>query len=158
MNDDFKMIEFADGESFRIEEVNVETIRIEEVGARGRQGERGPQGIPGQSGAVAPIEQFSYGDAPTVVFTAPYDGYMVAVAVTLEIPFNGASPDVSFGTVGDPDLIMPAGLIDAGIAGIYEVSPFIYLAQDTEVLAFMFPGSGASQGSGFVRFEFVPIN
>lgn len=115
----------------------------------------GPQGPRGYSGASIPPIAFSYGDAPSFVWTAYSDGVIPYVRLSLDVPIDGALPTVLV-TLSTSAVLLPSDYVDAATAGDYESTPDVRVAEGDKVRLTITPGVGASQGSGVLYIEFIP--
>ena len=117
---------------------------------------KGPKGDKGEPGGSVPAIDFSFGDAPTVVFTAPAAGNVVYARVIVETVFNGTDPQFQLGTVATPDLIVQADQVNLGAGYEYEVTMDEHVAAGTQLLITLTPGAGATQGTGVLILQFLP--
>lgn len=112
------------------------------------QGQRGPAGTPR-------IEvPFSFGDAtPLTLFTARADKLIQQISVFINEPFDGLGPMLTIGDTDNPSSLMTAVENNPAEEAVYRVTPNLSYEADTQVLLFITPGPGASQGSGLVVVE-----
>lgn len=130
------------------EEVGVEIL---EVGEPGNTGGIGPQGPAGTPRIEVP---FSYGDAtPAQLFTTSAGKLIERITIFIETAFDGASPSLTIGDEDNPALLMGSFENDPTEEAAYQVTPNLYYETDTQILLFISPGLGASQGSGLVVVE-----
>jgi len=88
-----------------------------------------------------------------VLFTTIAGKLIQRVAVFIETAFDGLGPALMIGDSDDPDFLMAATENDPTEEAAYQVTPNVFYDTDTEVLLFISPGLGASQGSGLVVIE-----
>ena len=131
--------------------VEVVGIEIIEIGEPGQSGPTGPQGPAGTPRVEIP---FSFGDAtPAELFVATAGKLIERITVFIETAFDGISPSLTIGDEDDPDLLMASFENDPTEEAAYQVTPNFSYDTDTQVLLFINPGSGPSQGSGLVVVE-----
>lgn len=114
----------------------------------------GIQGAPGVGGGQTTRIKipFSWGDAtPALIHT--YTGTIFAAAIVLQVPFNGVGASLSLGDSGNNGRLISASEVDATAAATYGTSPAHTYASSTQIRLYITPGTGASQGSGFVLLE-----
>jgi hypothetical protein len=121
---------------------------------KGRPGERG---LPGTSGGTIPPIAFTYGEAPHDVFTAPSDGRVVLSRIGISEAFDGAGAQITVGTSANHDALIGADDNDPMQLGQYETVPDFDLSEGDGVRIYITPGTGATQGAGFLFIEFVPF-
>jgi hypothetical protein len=121
---------------------------------KGRTGERGPAGTSG--GTVPPIS-FTYGEAPHDVFNAPSAGRVVLSRIGITEAFDGSGAQITIGTNSDHDALISADDNDPMQIGQYETVPDFDLSEGDGVRIYITPGTGATQGAGFLFIEFVPF-
>lgn len=93
---------------------------------------------------------FSWGDAtPALIYT--YTGTIFGASIVLQVPFDGVGAALSLGDSGNNGRLIAA--IDPTIAATYSTSPAHTYASSTQIRLYITPGTGASQGSGFVLLE-----
>lgn len=105
----------------------------------------------GPGAANYPPIPFSFGDA-TPKLIAHAAGYLVAVSIVVQTPFNGAGAALQLQTLAGVPLL-PASEVFPAEAGRYEANPGLFLAAPTGIQLVITPGSGASAGAGFVHME-----
>jgi hypothetical protein len=118
----------------------------------------GPMGPPGPSADSIPAVPFSYGDASRVVATCPFAGIIRLVRVDFETPFNGASPQVEVGFVGDTDALMTAAENDPSEAASYEVAVDVPVTAGTQIWLGVVGGTSGTQGNGTLFIDLTPEN
>lgn len=130
------------------EETGVEILEVGEPGLTGATGAQGPAGTPR-------IEvPFSFGDAsPAQLFMAVAGKLIERVVIFIEIAFDGESPSLTIGDEDDPARLMSSVENNPSEEAAYQVTPNLSYETDTQVLLFITPGLGASQGSGLVVVE-----
>ena len=116
----------------------------------------GPKGDKGAPGETIPPIYFSYGDAPSVRWTATDAGLLTGVRVIIRTAFNGASPTLEVGVNADVDAALPAAFNDPTVAQEFENTPDIQMAPGDTVTLTISPGIGATQGNGVLLLEFLP--
>ena len=100
---------------------------------------------------------FAYGDAsPLALYTIPTSPAKTcwAVALAIDTPFNGTSPSLTIGDVGDADRLMAATQNDPTTAGTYTTNPAHVYAAGSVITLTIVPGAGASAGSGKIQLFF----
>src|SRR5690606_10082304 len=107
----------------------------------------GPQGPRGYSGASIPPIAFSYGDAPSFVWTAYANGVIPYVRLNVDIPVDGVLPTVLV-TLSTSAVLLPSDYVDAATVGDYENTPDVRVSEGDKVRLAVTPGVGATQGSG----------
>lgn len=118
------------------------------------QGQRGPQGGQGPAGTPRIEVPFSFGDAtPLVLFTAIAGKLIERITMFVETAFDGESPTLTIGDADNPMLLMDSSENDPTEEAAYQVTPNFFYESNTQVLLFISPGLGASQGSGLVVIE-----
>jgi hypothetical protein len=130
------------------EEVGVELLEISEPGMTGGIGPQGPAGTPR-------IEiPFAFGDAtPLELFVAEAGKLIERITIFVRAVFDGSNPSLTIGDEGDPVSLMSATENNPSEVAAYQVTPNLHYVSDTQVLLFITPGLGASQGSGLVVVE-----
>lgn len=112
-------------------------------------GLKGDQGPPGTSGGIE--FPFSWGDAsPASVVVAPSGKLVYQVQLHIYTSFDGVSPTLQVGDVGQADRLMSAAQNDPTETGTYSSSPAKIYGSDTSVLLTINPGTGATAGSGLL--------
>ena len=120
----------------------------------GKLGPPGPQGIQGSAGTPRLEVPFSFGDAtPQALFTAQANKLIERITVFLKTPFDGLLPSLTIGDESDPSRLMGELENDPKEVAAYQVTPNLSYPSDTQVLLFITPGLGSSQGSGLVVVE-----
>jgi hypothetical protein len=120
----------------------------------GKIGPSGPQGIQGSAGTPRVEIPFSFGDAtPLVLFTAIAGKLIQRITVFIETTLDGESPTLTIGDEDNPTLLMDSSENNPSEEAAYQVTPNLFYELDTQVLLFISPGLGASQGSGLVVVE-----
>lgn len=120
----------------------------------GKVGPSGPQGIPGPAGTPRVELPFSFGDAtPAELFMAVAGKLIERITIFIETAFDGESPSLTIGDEDNPALLMESFENDPKEEAAYQVTPNLYYETDKQVLLFISPGLGASQGSGLVVVE-----
>ena len=112
---------------------------------------RGERGDSGKSGGEF-ITRFSYGDSTPKLLNTPITGLVDRVLLGIKTPFNVPST-LSIGITNDPSLLQSAGQNLPTEVGQFETSPSVDLTNQQIILTIT-PGSGISQGSGFVIVEY----
>lgn len=146
----------------RVTQVQLEQIRTGQQGlpgAPGQQGQDGQQGVAGPSGdGQYPVIPFTYGDASSIVMalTGDHDSEITKVTVEVETPFNGTAPQLSFGTPGQPALLVPPTYNDLRTAATYEVAPGVQLAAGQPLYLTIDP-DGSTQGAGKIIVTASPL-
>jgi hypothetical protein len=131
--------------AFEIEEIEVLISPL---------GEKGEKGGPG--GSIAPIN-FTFGDAPRVVFTAAdSSGLLLIARVVITTPFDGAGSAIRLGVVGDLEAVMPASMNDPTAVAKYQRTADYRMAIGDQIILTITPGTLASAGAGTLVLEFLP--
>ena len=126
-------------------------VQIVTAGKIGPSGPVGPQGAAGTPRIEVP---FSFGDAtPLVLFTAIAGKLIERITVFVELAFDGEVPSLTIGDEDSPTLLMNTSENDPTEEAAYQVTPNFFYESDTQVLLFISPGLGASQGSGLIVAE-----
>lgn len=100
------------------------------------------------------VRPFSFADAsPVDVTTVAAGRAILAVAIVVQTPFDGAGAALSVGDAAIPDRFMAAAEVDPAAAGRYESSPVLALAADAAVRLSIAPGAGATAGSGLLVLD-----
>lgn len=116
----------------------------------------GIQGLPGApGGSIAPIN-FSWGDAPHAVWTAPHAGVLTLVRVDILTPFNGTNPSIKFGTASAPEAGMPAAYNDPTQVAKYQNTADFRVAANDALILDINPGTFPTAGDGTLFLEFLP--
>jgi hypothetical protein len=55
--------------------------------------------------------------------------------------------------MADPDLLIPAGLVDPATVAAYDFAPMVKFLANVEIYLFITPGSGGSAGKGAINFQ-----
>lgn len=113
------------------------------------------------SPAPTPIDQisqkkiaFSWGDAtPKPILTVSAGKTVFTAQIVITVPFNGVGAALRLGDAGDLGRLMSSSAIAPSIAAEWETNPGYTYSVDTQILLEITPGTGASQGSGFVILE-----
>jgi len=144
-------LSFLSGQRITIEKQDVQVV------VRGIQGPSGPQGlqgIPGSAGTPRIEIPFSFGDAtPANLFSAVAGKLIERITLYIETTFDGESPSLTIGDESDPALLMSTLENNPLEEAAYQVTPNLSYETDTQVLLFISPGVGVSQGSGLVVVE-----
>jgi len=144
-------VTFLSGQQITIEKKDVQVV------VRGIQGPSGPQGlqgIPGSAGTPRIEIPFSFGDAtPANLFMAVTGKLIERITLFIETAFDGETPSLTIGDEDDSALLMDSFENDPKEEAAYQVTPNLAYETDTQVLLFITPGLGASQGSGLVVVE-----
>lgn len=141
---DGQIVRIEQRPSYRVEVNGVPTQVV--VG-----GVQGPRGAPG----VGFVEvAFRYGDAtPKPIVSIAADSFLKLARVYITEAFDGTGAALTLGDVDDPTRIMESGWIDPATLGETETAPGIRYDDPTQVLLFITPGAGATQGAGVVVLE-----
>ena len=130
------------------EETGVEILEVSEPGPAGAVGPQGPGGSPRIEIA------FSFGDAtPAVLFLAEANKLIQRVTIFIETAFDGTGPVLTIVDEDESERLMAAFENEPREAAAYQVTPNLTYDTDTQVLLFITPGLGASQGAGLVVVE-----
>lgn len=109
---------------------------------------------PGPPGADAVGQRafpFSCGDAtPATLMTVNAGQMILAVTISLDVPFNGVGASLSVGDAGDDGRLLDSNMIEPTIVGAFQNAPCLRFVSDTQILLTIVPGTGASSGSGVV--------
>lgn len=98
------------------------------------------------------IVRFGYGDSTPKILNVPITGLVDRVLIGIDVPFNVPST-LSIGTTANPSLLMAIGQNAPTEVGQFESTPSVELINQHIILTIA-PGSGISQGSGFVIIEY----
>lgn len=113
--------------------------------------EQGPPGTDGADGAGQHTFPFSWGDAtPASLMSASAGQMILAVTISLDVPFNGVGASLSLGDAGDTGRLLSSSMIDPTVVGAFENAPCLRFGSNTQILLTIVPGTGASSGSGVV--------
>ena len=98
---------------------------------------------------------FSYGDVTVNVGdTLPYDAYITGIRIFTETAFDGTDPTVTIGKSGDLAGLM--GTTDSDLSAIgTDMSADIASYSNTQVVATIVGGAGATAGSGVIIVEYI---
>lgn len=119
-------------------------------------GIQGPPGAAGPSGAAAAPVNFSFGDAsPAVISSGQPAQIILQINVNVITPFNGVGASVSVGTVASPSLFVASSQLDLSTATEFEITVGLPLAANTNIIATITPGQGATAGAGWILIERV---
>lgn len=118
----------------------------------------GPMGPPGPSADSIPAIPFTYGDASSVVATAPFAGIIRTVRVDFEPPFDGANPAVTVGFPSDTDALMLAGENDPSEAASFEVAVDVTVPEGQQIWLDITGGAGGTRGNGVLFIDLTPEN
>ena len=130
--------------------VGVNSVRIVSVGTQG------PVGATGPSGSTAPPVNFSFGDASPAVISSGQPGQTILqISVNVLVPFDGAGASLSIGTLASPALFVESSQLDLTIVSEFEVNVGKSLPPNTDIVATINPGTGATSGSGWVLVDRV---
>ena len=144
-------ITFRSGPQITIEKKDVQVVVR---GIQGPSGPQGGQGIPGSAGTPRIEVPFSFGDAtPTDLFMAIAGKLIERITLFIDTAFDGEIPTLMIGDEDNPALLMNSFENNPSEEAAYQVTPNLYYETDTQVLLFISPGLGASQGSGLVVVE-----
>jgi len=105
-------------------------------------------GPPGTPDAGREDIFFSWGDAPTIVYTADIGKLVYSVKLIITEGFDGADPVVEIGDADDHDRLLSSSIMDITAAGTNEVFPNYAYAARTDVNIYITPGAGGSHGAG----------
>ena len=101
------------------------------------------------------ITTFAWGDAsPYPIYTFVQDVTISEVIMTFDIAFDGASPLVIIGDIGQADRLMSANQNDPKDLSSFSTTPMYAYTSGESVTITIVPGAGASQGSGRVKLIF----
>lgn len=146
-----QIVTFLSGQQVTIERKDVQVV------VRGTLGPSGPQGLqgtPGSAGTPRIEVPFSFGDAtPGQLFTALAGKLIERITIFIETAFDGESPLLTIGDEDDTALLMSSLENNPSEEAAYQVTPNLLYETDTQVLLFITPGLGSSQGSGLVVVE-----
>jgi hypothetical protein len=94
---------------------------------------------------------FSYGDAnPKFIHTIRPAETLFASAIVIETPFNGETPALRLGDTEQIDRLIRSNQVNAVEPGTYQTNPGLTLTQSTNINLTILPGTGCTEGSGFV--------
>lgn len=114
------------------------------------------QGPQGSSGTTIQSINFSYGDAtPKSILTVASGKRIAKVQLEISTAFNGSGAALSLGFVNEAEALFPSALLDPTLLYIFEENPSMLLASQKEILLFITPGTGTSQGSGTIFLSII---
>ena len=113
---------------------------------------RGLTGPPAVGGIGAKYP-FSYGDATPKLITSIGGAHITTAQIFIATTFNGVGAALQLGDAGDLDRLITTQQVDPTRLGEFETNPWHFYASNTQILLTINPGSGASQGSGYVYLE-----
>jgi len=97
---------------------------------------------------------FSFGDAsPKAIALLPINSTVFTATIVIQVPFNGVGSMLRLGDAGTPDRLITAIQNDPFEIAEYETNPGHSYTTETQVNLSITPGSGCTQGSGFVLIE-----
>lgn len=144
-------VTFLSGQQITIEKKDVQVVVRGIVGPSGPQG---IQGLPGSAGTPRIEISFSFGDAtPAELFIAVAGKLIERITIFIETAFDGLTPTLTIGDEDNPSLLMDSFENNPSEEAAYQVTPNFFYESDTQILLFISPGLGASQGSGLVVVE-----
>jgi hypothetical protein len=121
-------------------------------------GTQGPTGATGPSGSTAPPVNFSFGDAsPLVISTGQPAQVILQVTVNITEAFNGAGATLSVGTPANPSLYVTSRQVDLETEAEFEVTVGKSIFANTNIIATITPGTGATTGAGWVLIDRVAV-
>jgi hypothetical protein len=121
-------------------------------------GTQGPTGATGPSGSSAPPVNFSFGDAsPMVISTGQPAQVILQITVNIVAAFNGAGATLSIGTSASPSLYVTAQQVDLATETEFEVTVGKSIAANTDIIATITPGTGATAGAGWILVDRVAV-
>jgi len=95
---------------------------------------------------------FAYGDASPAVI-ATFTGLVLATAIVITVPFDGVGASLQVGDAAVSDRLLLTAQVDPTTVATYEADrPYTY-SSETQILLTINPGSGATQGAGYVVLE-----
>lgn len=109
-------------------------------------------------GQVAALgyKQFTYAtSSPMLIGTAPKGCVIDEVVLKIGTTFNGSGAALSVGDSGSAVRHMGTGDNTPGSTGAYTKRNYYEYSAGTDVNLYITPGSGASQGAGFVYVKYV---
>lgn len=113
----------------------------------------------GLRGGLVPAITFEYGDAtPAVVFEFPWRAEIVSVSLQVEEAFDGAGAEVSLGTPGDDQAIVPAVSDLLAQVMTADFTPRLEVPKGETIVLTIVPGAGATRGRGQFAIYAVPID
>jgi hypothetical protein len=97
---------------------------------------------------------FSWGDATpaNVAMVAP-NKRLFTVSIVITAAFDGINASLTIGDDGDNSRLMTVDENDPLVVGEYETNPGYAYGTSTQIKLYITPGSGASQGAGFVLLD-----
>ena len=109
--------------------------------------------VGGAGGGVSVVKiPFSFGDAsPKLIYQI--QGVVYSAAIAIIVPFNGAASTLKIGDATVNDRLLSADQNDPSTGGEYETNPCFNYSSLTQLYLTIAPGSGITQGSGFVILE-----
>lgn len=120
---------------------------------RGSPGPIGPSGTATVS--VPPIE-FSYGDAPSLRWTAPVNGTFLNTRIEIGTPFNGSVSTIKVGIIGNVEALMRADQNNPSESAVYDAASDFAVVAGTGIWLEVTPGAGTNAGAGTLYVEFLP--
>lgn len=112
----------------------------------------GVQGTKGDSGEGVRRYFFSYGDSsPKILDTV--SGLVSTVSLIILVPFNGVNPSLKIGDSIVKDRLMNVNQNLPSIVAEFQTNPCYLYGVNTQILLTIDPGSGATQGNGYIILE-----
>jgi len=111
------------------------------------------------SNPISPVQNaivmpFSWGDAsPKPIATVAAGATIFTAQIVIIVPFNGVDCALQLGTLEDPDRLIAANQNDPTFAAEYETNPGLLFFGSTDLYLTITPGSGCTQGNGFILIE-----
>lgn len=115
-----------------------------------------PAGQPGGDFPFVPPIPYSYGDAASIVWSAPVAGVLTIVRLDVTIAFN-VSSTIKVGVIGNIEALLAASENDPLHVADYEKAADFAVMAGQGIWLEITPGVGTSQGSGTLYVTFVPL-
>ena len=97
---------------------------------------------------------FSFGDAsPKAIALLPINSTVFTATIVIQVPFNGVGSALRLGDVYVTDRLISTAQVDPFEVAEYETNPGHSYTTETQINLTITPGSGCTQGSGFVLIE-----
>lgn len=120
------------------------------------RGSPGPIGPSGTATVSVPAIEFSFGDAPSLRWTAPVNGTFLNTRVDIETAFNGTGSTIKVGIIGNIEALMGADQNDPNTQAVWDVGSDFAVAAGTGIWLEITPGFGTNRGAGVLYVEFLP--
>jgi len=99
-------------------------------------------------GPYAEEVSFSWGDAPTKIYTAAPGKMIYSVRTIITEGLDGTDPALCVGDSSDHDRLLSSYIMDITVPGTNEVFPNYAYGVATEIYFYVTPGAGGFHGTG----------